>query len=345
MKKERKFQLSQRAVVTLIVMGELVVVIAASWMLSELLDRMLKVPIRFSPVLTLVVCSLVIGGALTNYFSKRVFAPMSKLGKAMKEVASGDFNVRLDTNSRFPEVRDIYADFNRMASELALTETIQTDFVSGVSHEFKTPINAIEGYATLLQGTEWADDGAESRQYIDKILFNTRRLSDLVGNILLLSKVDHEMIRPQKSTYRLDEQIRHAIVLLEPKWESKGIDIDVELEPVAYTGDEGMLLHVWSNLIDNAIKFSPNHSCVQIRMEKALDHVIFTVHDQGPGVNAEDEKHIFDKFYQADSSHESEGNGLGLALVKRILEICDGMVYMENQPSGGCTFTVLLSLT
>lgn len=343
MKKQWKIQFSQRAVITFIVMGELVVIIAVAWLLRALLIRIFDVSIYVSPLLLLVVCSLVIGGALTNYMGKWVLAPVAKLGKAMKEVATGDFSVRLDTNSRFPEVRDIFTDFNKMAEELSMTETVQTDFVSNVSHEFKTPINAIEGYAMLLQDEDRTCGNAESNQYIEKILFNTRRLSELVGNILLLAKADHTTLGSRKSEYRLDEQIRHAIVLLEAKWEAKEIDMDAELEPVSYCGDETMLLHVWSNLIDNAIKFSPYGGCIWIKMGKEFGHIIFTVRDQGPGVAEMVKNHIFDKFYQADSSHEGEGNGLGLALVKRIVELSDGTVYVENNSPCGCTFTVLLA--
>ena len=177
---------------------------------------------------------------------------------------------------------------------------------------------------------------------MEKILYNTQRLSKLVSNILLLSKVDHQTISAQGSLYRLDEQIRQSIVQLEPAWEKKDIDLDVELEDLAYTGNESLMLHVWDNLIGNAIKFSPPGGLVRISLKREGQQAVFCVDDCGPGIDEASLGHIFDKFYQSDSSHKQEGNGLGLALVKRILAIEHGQITAENRPEGGCRFTVTL---
>ena len=227
-----------------------------------------------------------------------------------------------------------------MANELSSTEILQTDFVSNVSHEFKTPINAIEGYSTLLQDADNLDDG--QREYIDKILFNTQRLSSLVGSILLLSKLENQQIPTNQTEYRLDEQIRQSVVALETAWVQKDIELDVELDRVSYLGNEQMMRHVWDNVISNAVKFSPVGGTVKLRLTKKLKKLIFTIEDQGPGLTEEALGHIFDKFYQADNSHKQEGNGLGLALVKRILTIEKGQITAENLRSGGCRFTVIL---
>ncbi len=228
-----------------------------------------------------------------------------------------------------------------MTTELGATEVLQTDFVSNVSHEFKTPISAIEGYATLLQGSPEASQ--EQLEYIDKILFNTKRLSNLVGNILLLSKVDNQVIQSKNVKYRLDEQIRQSIISLEPDWEAKNIEFDVEMDSIEYVGARELLMHVWNNLIGNAVKFDPVGGIVMIRLFRENGGIVFTVEDNGPGISAEAQKHIFDKFYQEDSSHKEEGNGLGLALVKRILAICHGEISVENVSPNGCRFTVRLS--
>ncbi len=227
-----------------------------------------------------------------------------------------------------------------MAAELAATEILQTDFVSNVSHEFKTPITAIEGYATLLHGDEHLT--AEQSEYAHKILFNTRRLSGLVGNILLLSKLDNQSIPSRREKYRLDEQLRQAIVSLEPKWTEKNIDFDAELEDVTYSGNEQLLFHVWLNLLDNAVKFSPAGGCITVRLGAGKEGVTVTIADQGAGISEDERKRIFDKFYQADSSHKDEGNGLGLALVSRIVAIHGGAIAVENNNGAGCTFTVSL---
>jgi signal transduction histidine kinase len=264
---------------------------------------------------------------------------IARLSRAMRQVGAGDFSIRLETSSRIREVRDTYDNFNLMTQELGATEIIQTDFVSNVSHEFKTPINAIEGYATLLQSGSQSSDQA---MYVDKILLNTRRLNELVSNILLLSRVDNQAISTNRTRFRLDEQIRQAIVLLEPKWSEKELDLDVDLETLEYAGSESLLLHVWMNLIDNAIKYDPYGGLLRLRLNRRADSIVFTVEDSGPGIAPEAQKHIFDKFYQADSSRMSEGNGLGLALVKRVLDVCSGAVYVENLPEAGCRFTVTL---
>jgi len=191
-----------------------------------------------------------------------------------------------------------------------------------------------------LQDADNLDDNQQ--EYIDKILFNTQRLSSLVGSILLLSKLENQQIPTNQTEYRLDEQIRKSIVALEPAWEKKDIEFDVELDRVSYLGNEAMMQHVWDNLISNAIKFSPNGSTVRIHLTKKLKKLIFSIEDQGPGLTEEAQNHIFDKFYQGDSSHKQEGNGLGLALVKRILTIEKGQITAENRPEGGCRFTVTL---
>ncbi len=322
---------------TLLVMVELIVVCMLAWIFAEILNLTLNMPI----VIWLVLLSLIIGSIINSFFGRSFFEPIGRLGDAMQDVAEGDFSIRLEEKHGLKEINDIYANFNLMVKELGATEILQTDFVSNVSHEFKTPISAIEGYATLLQDSDVALS-AEQEIYIEKILLNTRRLSNLVGNILLLSKVDSQVIKSQQTKFRLDEQIRQSIVMLEPEWAKKEIEIDADLEDLEYAGAENLLHHVWYNLISNAIKFSPTGETITIRMHHKEEKIIFSVEDNGPGIDEETGKHIFDKFYQADSSHKEEGNGLGLALVKQIVTVCDGEVFAENKPEGGCRFTVIL---
>ena len=191
-----------------------------------------------------------------------------------------------------------------------------------------------------MQGCENLDD--DQKEYVEKILFNTGRLSSLVSNILLLSKIENQSIQAKREVFSLDEQIRETIVALETAWAPKSIDLDVELDSVKYNGNEIMMRHVWSNLIGNAIKFTPENSTVSIRLRNQKDKFIFRVTAQGEGLSDEAQKHLFDKFYQADTSHKSEGNGLGLALVKQILDIDGGNITAENVNGGGCRFTVTL---
>lgn len=292
-------------------------------------------------LLELVIVSVVVGGVMTAVISRAFFNPVKNLRQAMDKVANGDFTIQLDTDkSSSGEIKELYAGFNLMTNELKATEILQTDFISNVSHEFKTPINAIEGYSTLLQGCENLDD--DQKEYVEKILFNTGRLSSLVSNILLLSKIENQSIQAKREVFSLDEQIRETIVALETAWAPKNIELDVDLDSVKYNGNEIMMRHIWSNLIGNAIKFTPENSTVSIRLQNQKDKFIFSVTDQGEGLSDEAKKHLFDKFYQADTSHKSEGNGLGLALVKQILDIDGGDITAENVNGGGCRFTVTL---
>ena len=335
---EQRNRFSLRTRLTALVTLEMLVCVLVSYGLDQLFNEVFPwtVPLEIE----LVGVCLLIGILVTSQLSKYFFNLIKKLRVAMDKVADGDFSVRLEEKSSSKEIMEIYTGFNLMAHELSSTEILQTDFVSNVSHEFKTPINAIEGYSTLLQGSENLDD--EQKEYIEKILFNTQRLSSLVGSILLLSKLENQQIPTNQTEYRLDEQIRQSVVALETAWVQKDIELDVELDRVSYLGNEQMMRHVWDNLISNAIKFSPNGGTVKIHLAKKLKKLIFTVEDQGPGLSEEAQKHIFDKFYQADASHKQEGNGLGLALVKRILTIEKGQITAENIPEGGCRFTVIL---
>ena len=341
MKPVKRFRmrgLSMRVYLTLLVVVEIgVITVVASF--GAGLPEYFQITLDIPDLVWIVALSVLLGGAVTTALGRWLFAPITRLGEAMNQVAKGNFEIRLEEKSMFREIRKINANFNLMAGELGATEILQTDFVSNVSHEFKTPINAIEGYATLLQGAPMEDEQAG---YVEKILFNTRRLSNLVGNILLLSKVDNQVIPDKQTTFRLDEQIRQSIVLLEPEWAKKDLEFDVDLECASYTGHENLLLHVWNNLIGNAIKFDPPGGLVRIRMETRGTRIAVEIQDSGPGISPEDQKHIFDRFFQSDSSHKEEGNGLGLALVKRILKISGGEITVENLPQGGCCFTVLL---
>ena len=236
-------------------------------------------------------------------------------------------------------MRQSYDNFNTMVKALGTIETLQSDFVSNVSHEFKTPINAIEGYAMLLQDTE---DPGQQKEYVDKILTSTHRLGDLVNSILFLSRLDNQSVPAEVTSYRLDEQLRQALLLLERKWTDKELELDVDLAPVTYTGPEGLLLHVWTNLIDNAVKFDPQGGLLRLSLRREQDVITVEVEDSGQGMTEEVMAHIFDRFYQADGSHKSEGNGLGLALVRRILEAAGVTIRAGSIPGQGSRFTVTL---
>lgn len=337
---DQRTNFSLRARMTLFVTLEIIGSILVGYGVDTLVKNVLAVDKHIPLAVELVCISLIVGVLITSRMSKFFFDPIRKLCGAMDQVAEGDFSVRLEEKSSSKEIMELYTGFNLMAHELGTMEILQTDFVSNVSHEFKTPITAIEGYSTLLQDNDNLDDS--QRGYVEKILFNTQRLSSLVGSILLMSKLENQQIPTNQMDYRLDEQIRQSIVALESAWEKKNIEFDVELDRIQYLGNEPMMRHVWDNLISNAIKFSPDGGVVRLRLRREAQKLVFTIDDQGPGLSEDAQKHVFDKFYQADSSHKQEGNGLGLALVKRILTIEKGQVTARNLPEGGCRFMVTL---
>ena len=339
---EQRNRFSFRTRLTLFVTLEMLVGALAAYGLDQLLNNVLSLDWEVPLVLELVGVCLLVGILVTSQLSKFFFDPIKKLRGAMDKVAKGDYSVRLKERSTSKEIMEIYTGFNLMVHELSSTEILQTDFVSNVSHEFKTPISAIEGYSTLLQDSDNLDD--DQREYVEKILLNTGRLSSLVGSILLLSKLENQQIPTNQTQYRLDEQIRQSVVALETAWVQKSIELDVDLDRASYVGNEPMMRHVWDNLISNAVKYSPDGGTVKLRLVKKPRRLVFTVEDQGPGLSEEAKKHIFDKFYQGDTSHKQEGNGLGLALVKRILTIEKGQITAENIPEGGCRITVTLHI-
>ena len=339
--RNQKIKFSLRTRLTVSVGAVVLVSILIAFGISKLLELLLPSSTSIPLLIQLNIFSLVIALMAAHFMSKLFFDPIKQLQHGMEKIADGKFDTRLETPSSSKEMQEVFAGFNMMAHELSSTEILQTDFVSNVSHEFKTPINAIEGYSTLLQGCDNLDE--DQQQYVEKILFNTKRLSTLVSNILLLSKIENQTIQTHKETYGLDEQVREAIVALESAWEQKNIDFDVDLEDLEYFGSENAVYHVWSNIIGNAIKFSPQDGRIKIRLYKKESKIIFVIEDEGPGLSDEAQKHIFDKFYQADTSHKEEGNGLGLALVKRILMVENGEIRAENLPLKGARFTVTLN--
>lgn len=316
------------------ILGTLIISAGLAALLRYLLKRVIEIP----AVVWLLLFSVTIGFAASVVVNIILLRPVVKLTRAIKTVADGDFSIRLSTSSRIREIRESYDSFKLMVAELQATETLQSDFVSNVSHEFKTPINAIEGYATLLQSSE----NDHKQEYVERILLNTGRLSTLVGNILLLSKVSNQTQPAPSNTYRLDEQIRQCLLLLEPRWTEKDVEFDVEMEELAWTGPETLMHHVWSNLISNAIKFGPQGGLITIRLKETDGRYIFEICDQGSGIPDAEQKHIFNRFYQLDSSHKQEGNGLGLALCRQIAASCGGTIAVRNLPDAGCSFTVSL---
>lgn len=285
---------------------------------------------------------IIIGAFLITLSGKRAVKPILKLNAATQEVAKGNFDVQVENNSN-DEVGQLTKNFNKMTGELKRIEYLRKDFINSVSHEFKTPIASIQGFAKLLQKGNLSE--VEKQEYADIIVEETTRLSKLSSNILRLSSLDNQEKIEQKTVFSLDEQIRKTILLLEHEWSNKNIDFDIELDEVQYQGDEELLQQVWINLLNNAIKFSNTNSSIAVRLNRTNSAVKVEISDTGIGMSEESMLRIFEKFYQGDKSHSNDGNGLGLSLVKRILDLCGGSIRVERKFHEGSTFTVELPVS
>lgn len=292
--------------------------------------------VLFSSLSSLTV--FVLGGLLIAQIMSR---PISRMTKATARVAEGDFSVRLPETSK-GEVGTLMRSFNSMTEKLGKTAYLQKDFISSISHEFKTPIASIRGFAKLLQMPGLDED--TRADYVNMIANESERLTRLSQTLLRLTSLEQQMTPATLSTFRLDEQLREVILHLAPAWESKDIDWQLNLSPVTITSDEDLLRQVWINLIQNAVKFSKPNSVIHINVSES-NNAIVDVIDYGIGMDAKTLERIFDRFYQADSSRSSDGVGLGLCLVKRIVDILHGTIQVHSQLGVGSTFRVTLPIT
>lgn len=294
--------------------------------------------VNFIIIIAFIVC-IIIGTIITAFVSRTVLQPIRDLSDATSQVARGNFQVRV----RVPndeEYGKLTENFNKMAQELSGIETLRGDFISNVSHEFKTPIASIQGFAKLLQSDNLTKE--ERNDYTQIIIDETSRLSKLSSNILNLTRLENQLTVGHKTRFSLDEQIRKIILILEPAWSAKNIDMDIDLEEVLYVGNEELMAQVWQNVINNAIKFTPQRGQISVRLFRGAENIIAEIWDNGQSIGDDIKDKIFEKFYQGDKSRATEGNGLGLALVKRVVELSKGNVTVINESKGGVTFRIEL---
>ena len=285
------------------------------------------------------VISICVGTILTFVLSRVPLRPVSQLIRAIHAVAGGDFHAKI--HLKHPrEFKELSDSFNQMTDELAGIELLRSDFIDNFSHEFRTPIVSILGFAKLLKKGNLNE--REREEYLDIIISECERLSALSSNVLNLSKVESLSVLSDESFYNAGEQIREAILLLEQKWSRKNISFDLNVSDIRIRGSRPLLKQVWVNLIDNAVKFSPQDGLVSICAETVRDEFFFTIKDQGPGISPSSCEHIFERFFQGDLSHSTEGNGLGLSLVRKIAVLHRGSVTVQSTPGKGSVFTVRL---
>ncbi|OEH84507.1 two-component sensor histidine kinase [Desulfuribacillus stibiiarsenatis] len=291
-------------------------------------------------LVTLLLC-VALGSGLLYYAIRKISNPIIRISDATKEVAKGNFSMKIDYKSN-DEIGVLARNFNLMTQELGNMEYLRKDFISNVSHELKTPIASIQGFAEMLQDKNISEENYQA--YTNIIIEETKRLSHLSSNMLRLSKLDHQFIPESTKPFSIDEQIRRTIVLLDEKWSNRNIEFDINLEKIVYFGDEALIQQIWLNLIDNAIKFSNQSGTIFIEAKKTLDKVVIEIRDDGIGIREIDQQRIFEKFFQADKSHSKEGSGLGLAIVKKIVEIYGGEIDFTSEVGCGSSFIVSLPL-
>jgi signal transduction histidine kinase len=273
--------------------------------------------------------------------------PVKKIATAAEKMMQGDLSVRIeksksiDPNDGYNIVIDY---FNKMAEELSGMETLRTDFVANVSHELKTPLAVIQNYGTMLQNPSLTQQ--ERVEYAKTITDAARDLANMVSNILKLNKLENQNIYPDTVSYDVGEQLCECVVAFEDVWEKKGIELEADIdENIMVTADPELLTLVWNNLLSNAIKFTDDGGQITVSLKSIKDRAVISISDTGCGISQEVGKHIFEKFYQGDTSHATKGNGLGLALVKRVIDITGGDISVLSELGKGSTFTVTLDKT
>lgn len=300
------------------------------------------VPSAARIIIIFVVANLVLGAGMTFFFGKIPMKPVNKLINQMNRLAAGDYKARLDYGdflSKHPTIVELTDSFNRMASELQSTEMLRSDFINNFSHEFKTPIVSITGFAKLLRKGNLPEEKKE--EYLRIIETESLRLSQMATNVLNLTKVENQTILTDITEFNLSEQIRSCILVLSEKWEQKEIEYIIDFDEYNIRANEDLLKQVWINLLGNAVKFSPTGGMIEVKITEQEDTMTVSIMNTGSEIAPEHQKKIFNKFYQADESHSSEGNGIGLAIVKLITELHDGTVSVSSG-NGSTTFTVVL---
>ena len=270
--------------------------------------------------------------------------PVGQIIKAAEQMMTGDFSVRIPPLHGIANADGfgVIADyFNQMAQELSGTETLRTDFIANVSHELKTPLAVIQNYGTMLQQQDLPEN--KRLEYAKAITDASRRLANLITNILKLNKLENQQIFPKAETYDLGEQLCECLLTFERAWEDKALDIETDVKAEVMVNSDGELLSlVWNNLFSNAIKFTPPHGKISLTLKAEGEFAVVQVSDTGCGISPEVGKHMFEKFYQGDTSHATQGNGLGLALVKRVMDIVGGDISVSSEVGKGSIFTVKL---
>ena len=282
---------------------------------------------------------------VADYIRRKIMVdrPVKKIIDATERITAGDFSVRIEPEHKYAQFNGydaIMEDLNKMAKELEKSAVLKTDFISNVSHELKTPLAIIQNYAALLQNEEL--DSETRQRYVATLRQASRRLTDLITNILKLNKLENQDVNPEYERINLTEMLSETVINFEELRDKKNLSLDCQLDDVIIYSSPSYLEIVWNNLISNAIKFTEQGGSITIVLKEHTDRVVVSITDTGCGISKETGKHIFDKFYQGDTSHSGEGNGLGLPLVKKVIDILGGEISVRSEIGKGSTFTITL---
>lgn len=286
---------------------------------------------------------LVVRRRREEFARQRVYNMFDEALDALDRIAQGDYDVLVEENTRY-HYNELGVKINNLAKQLSSMEQMRQDFVSNVSHEIRSPLTSITGFAQLLKKDGLSE--SERLHYVEVIQNETERMSKLSDSLLRLSMLDSDAACLNPTTFRLDRQVQSVLLAQEPQWAGKEIELDIELEEVSCMADEELLLQVWQNLLQNAVKFTPQGGHIRVCLKQAGADAAFTIKDDGIGISSEDLVHIFERFYKVDKARDRQmgGNGLGLPLAKRIAELHGGQIRVESTPGSGTTFTVMVPL-
>ena len=334
---EKKGRIALTILVTACVAVTMLLAVGIAFLIVShfLVNDMIPSAIPYTPkyksaLIFMLVITMIVGVILAAFLTRNLLIYVNRIINRMNQLASGDYSARLSYGKPIclhPTVIEIVSSFNRMAEELEKTENLRMDFINNLSHEFKTPIVSIAGFAKMLKKDNLTEE--QRKEYLDIIEEEAKRLADMATNVLNMTKLENQTILTDISKFNLSEQIRSSVLLLEEKWTKKNLELDLDFAEYVIEANEELLKEVWINLLDNAVKFSPFNGLISIEIKEKQGGYRISISNQGEVIKEENRKKLFHKFYQADESHATEGNGIGLSIVKKIVELHRGKIHIE----------------
>ena len=326
-------------VILIIVSGSAMIAVGVYYLLAYFGIVRLESISTLGVIASCIIAFGIVGALVAGIIYRNYTRPLKACINAISHLAEGDYSVRVRSKRNDKQMRSLENAINTTAEELGNTEIMRNDFINDVSHEYKTPVSSILGYARLLKSSPLTKTQTE---YVDIIIEESRHLASMTTNVLLLNKFENTEIVTDKKPFSLDEQLRRCFQHLQNEWLNKDISIVGDFNDVTFYGNEEILSHIWSNIVSNAIKFTDKGGEISCSVTQEKENAVVVIKDNGCGMDEETQKHIFDKFYQHEGSGKTEGNGLGLALAKRAAELCEGEILVKSEPDLGTEFTVIL---